>query len=341
MRHYELYILILFMIGLFLSLSSVSCSHYRLYEDSTEEEKVALPLYDSHLKETSSYFVILGDLQSYMNDNNIAYYEKSISWIKCQIENGINIKALFQVGDITENNSINQWQLFRDKTIILESMVPYFVTTGNHDYDWDNFKIKERNSTHVSEFARFKCADDRIVSLFESNKIDNYVSEIDNESRLYLISLEFGPREEVISWAEDYVLRNPDSVFILLTHEWLTRFGERVSSNSYAEAQFSGYSTYSTPEQLWNRLVKPNDNILCVLCGHNGFSAKLFSKNTTGRDVPQVLFNLQYQNNGGDGLVQLWEVPAQSDSVYICAYDTINNDWYMPDSTSISFRIRY
>ena len=125
-----------------------------------------------------------------------------------------------------------------------------------------------------------------------------------------------------------------------MTHEWLTRYGERVSSHSYAESQFKGFSSYSTPEEVWNDLVNPNDNVLCVICGHNGFAAKLFSENMAGRQVPQILFNLQYQENGGNGLLQLWEFHSASDSVKICAYDTVNSEWYMPDSTSVSFKYK-
>ena len=104
---------------------------------------------------------------------------------------------------------------------------------------------------------------------------------------------------------------------------------------------FAGYSSYTTPEQVWNTLVKPNDNIICVLCGHNGFFATLFSENDSGRQVPQILFNLQYQENGGNGYVQLWEFPSQNDSVRIGVYDTINRKWCMPDSTSVAFKFCY
>ena len=156
-----------------------------------------------------------------------------------------------------------------------------------------------------------------------------------------MISLEFGPREEVVDWAKQFVLSNPEKEFILMTHEWLTSDGKRVSTNSFAESHFNGYSSYSTPEYIWSDLVYPNNNVLCVLCGHNGFSANLLSQNSCGRVVPQVLFNLQYQDNGGNGLIQLWEIPYQSDSINICVYDTINHDWYLPDSTSLKFRFKY
>ncbi len=87
-------------------------------------------------------------------------------------------------------------------------------------------------------------------------------------------------------------------------------------------------------------LVKQNNNILCVLCGHAGFTGRYFSYNHAGRNVPKLMFNLQYQENGGNGLIQLWEIPADSDTVKICAYNTITRDWFMSDSTSVSFKFK-
>ena len=124
-----------------------------------------------------------------------------------------------------------------------------------------------------------------------------------------------------------------------MTHEYLARKGERVSADSYAELQLRN-TTWSTPEKLWTDLIKDNNNIVCVLCGHNGFYGRKFSLNSHGRMVPQVLFNLQYQDHGGDGLIQLWEFPQNNDSVYIDIYHTIQRAWYR-DEIFDRFSFRY
>lgn len=335
-----LYKEIVFILSFVYLLFSSSCSEVQIGIVDFEEE--AFSTFDSNLNPSSSYIVVLGDTQSYTNSiSNIVYFDKSIIWTRSQFHSGINVQAVLQVGDITENNTVSQWKAFRDKTFCLENEIPLYVTTGNHDYDWEGTKIKNRNSSHINEFAKFKLAEKSIASYYESTRIDNYVAVIDPDNKIYLLSLEFGPREEVLEWAIHFVQHNKEWKFILMTHEWLTRYGERVSTDSYAELQLEGYSSYTTPEQVWSKLVKPNDNIICVLCGHNGFVAKLFSENDNGRLVPQILFNLQYQENGGNGYIQLWEIPPQSDSVKICVYDTINREWYMPDSTSFSFKYKY
>lgn len=291
------------------------------------------------LRNTSDYLVVYGDLQSYtLNNEKMVFYKRSLSWIDWQLESNVNINAILEVGDVSENNLETQWKRFYDDTYGIASRIPYYVVTGNHDYDWHNFKIKDRRTTFINKYADFSLTRKNIIAYFEEDSLENYVAIVNYARNIYLLALEFGPREEVLNWAKLYVQNNSDKQFILMTHEWLTRLGERIKENSFAEAHFKGYSSFSTPEDVWNKLVYPNDNILCVLCGHNGFSAKLFSENEIGRKVPQILFNLQYQTNGGNGLVQLWEFPHQSDSVRVCAYDTINDIWFLPDSTTVTFK---
>lgn len=310
---------------------------------SCTRDDVTIPSHGGDLNDSSEYFIVFGDLQEYTSSSGfITYYERSMSWIKEQLIAGARIKSIFQVGDVAETNERGQWSLFADYSKDIAEMVPYFTCAGNHDYTWDKqSKVHERKSTLINEYAHFSLSDRRIVEYYEQGRLENYIAQLPDRGATKLLVLEFGPRIEVVRWAKDYVENHSEDRFILMTHEWLTRYGERVSTGSYAERHFAGYSSFSTPEDIWNTIVKPNNNIICVLCGHNGFSAALFSENDAGRKVPQILFNLQYQENGGNGLIQLWEFPVNSPKVNICAYDTINRDWYMSDSTFVTFNYRY
>lgn len=300
-------------------------------------------IFDKNLNRESEYFVVFGDIQEYtVNDKTIYYYDRSVDWIINQLNAKAKIVNILEVGDVTWSNTSQQWQLFYNSTKRIAERIPYFVCTGNHDYTWDtSSKIHERTSTLINDYSHFPLSDSKIKAYYFSYSLENYVAQLSDSQKTNLLVLEFGPREEVVEWANEYVQSHPDEKFIMMTHEWMTRYGERISVGSWAETQFSGYSSYSTPEHLWQSLVKPNNNIICVLCGHNGFTGKYFSQNTTGRDVPQILFNLQYQENGGNGYLQLWEFPQGSDSVNIRVYDTINQSWVLLDSTSVSFKYKY
>ena len=298
---------------------------------------------DPILLAESEYIVVLGDIQEYTeHPQYYSYLKHTMNWLWSQKQHGLPVNCILQVGDVTNHNAIYQWTNFHECTAPSAEDILYVTCTGNHDYDWvDNGFIDDRASTHINEFAGFPHTKANIIAYFEPNKLENIVvaNTIHGEP-FDLLILEFGPRTEVLAWANDYVASRPDRKFILMTHEFLTTKGKRIEANSYAEQQFRNTTT-SSPEQVWQQLVKNNDNIVCVLCGHNGFSAQLFSENSAGRKVPQILFNLQYQSNGGDGWVQLWEFPAYGDSVSVSVYNTIRREVHPDPATAFKFRYRY
>lgn len=290
----------------------------------------------------AEYIVVLGDIQNYTNVRSwYPYLCKTMNWICSQKYYGHPINCILQVGDVTDNNISVEWERFYNSTYPTANDVLYVTCTGNHDYDWDNGKIYNRYSTNINKYAMFPLTKANIIEYFEAGKMENIVvANTIHGERYDILVLEFGPRVEVVEWANRYVAAHHDRKYILMTHEFLTGKGERVSSDSYAEWQIRD-SSWSSPEDVWQKLVKNNDNIVCVLCGHNGFSTQLYSQNKTGRDVPQILFNLQYQDNGGDGMIQLWEFPERSDSVSVRVYNTIKREFHSDPSTSFKFRYRY
>ena len=295
------------------------------------------------LNPASDYMVIFGDIQSYtLSDYNFRWYDASLSWVEERHRRHGNIACILETGDVTEHNQQFEWKLFADRTAKTAALVPYFACTGNHDYDWDyQGYIRGREGTWFSDYTAFPESRERVLSYFEEGKMDNIIvrNEVQGH-RLDVMILEFGPREEVRAWASDWLEEHPDIDFILMTHEFLKRDGSRVSdAESYGYRLFKE-TTSCGPETLWAEIVKPYDNVRCVLCGHNGFSAFRTDPNDAGREVPQILFNLQSLDNGGDGLIQLWEFPAEGDRAHITVFDTIHGRKYAGDNTEFEFTYR-
>ena len=336
-KHRELMKNVLF---LFIVILSISCTIDPFLNDGSvrsKKEGLLKESQESVLNLDSDFIVVFGDLQTYTMGRFIEYYKQSCNWIRGQYNAGARIKSILEVGDVTQNNAIDQWLLFKESSDTVSSVIPFFVCVGNHDYSWSSAKIYDRNTTHINDYSHFPETDRLIVTYYKEGDLSNYVANLNVRDSLYLLALEFGPREEVLEWAGSYVSGHPEKQFILMTHEWLNSDGRRISSGSDAELQLKGFSSYSTPEDIWNRVVALNDNVRFVICGHSGFSSVLYSTNCAGRQVPQVLFNLQYVTNGGNGLIQIWEFPIGSSKVNIMVYDTINNKLFSPTSTSFSF----
>lgn len=297
---------------------------------------------DPVLNNTSEYIIVLGDLQVYTNTpHTFPYLESTMNWIWSQQQHGKNIKCVLQTGDVTENNLRSQYDIFLEYTAPVAANIPYISCPGNHDYTWvDGSLILDRYSTLFSEYTAFDTVKSKIVEQFEAGRMENIIVENTIMGHRYdIISLEFGPRKEVVEWVRKHVASHPERRYILMTHEHLTSKGERISKGAYSVSQLRN-TTVTSPEQLWKQLINENNNIVCVLCGHNGFSTQLFSENANGREVAQILFNLQYQANGGDGWIQIWEFPLGKDYVNVDVYNTISRQFH-PDKPRFQFKYKY
>lgn len=313
-----------------------------LYSCDKQSEEIGLfsSQLDTDLNIDSEYIVVIGDIQLYTYKKRYEiYYERTMNWILSQYFSGINFKCILQMGDITNNNSEYQYNIFYKHTLPVAQYIPYIACIGNHDYTWDaNQHINGRNQTMFSDFTSFKLTNSLVVARFEENRMENIIVKTDILGvSYYILSLEFGPRTEVLEWANNFVMQHNDEKFILMTHEFLTSKGKRISSDCYAKRQLIN-TTCSSPEEVWNELVNNNNNIVCVLCGHSGFFTYQLSENMDGRSVPQILFNLQNQQNGGNGLIQLWEFSQNSDSSRIRIYNTVLQEW---DINAGELEIRY
>ncbi len=298
---------------------------------------------DSILNPESTYIAVIGDIQEYTPNEHIAsYLYLTCDWLRSMQHYNGNISAVLQNGDLTWNNSSKPWLIADNALNYLGNDLMFIPVTGNHDYRWegeDKFQITTRESSLLNYMPNIGRLKKEKIEYYEDGKLDNIIVPLKGElSTWSVIALEFGPRKEAVTWADSIVRSNPSKKYILMTHEWLSRNGERVGQGSYAEKQLSALS-YSTPQEIWDRMVYPNDNIVCVVCGHNGFCQYLFSPNKKGREVCQILFNLQYQQNGGDGMVQLWEFPKRKDEINIFVYNTIKREVHKDITTRVKIKI--
>lgn len=299
---------------------------------------------DSIFVENSAYIAVIGDIQEYTNSNELLYYlVQTNNWLRWQQEYFGVFSCVLQNGDLTEYNSKEQWSRVDFSLNYLGNDLIFIPSTGNHDYTWGSkenpVEIADRNTTKLNSLKNLKYLRNLNLVYFEKNKLDNIIVPIEIGNRIVnIISLEFGPRKEVIEWVSQIVKNNKSQKYILMTHEWLTLDGERIDSCGFADLQFPRLS-HTNPEEIWQKLVFPNDNILCVLCGHNGFCKYLFSENKFGRNVGQILFNLQYQENGGDGMIQLWEFPNDKNEINISVYNTITRQFHPDPTTRITIKL--
>lgn len=289
----------------------------------------------------NEYIAVFGDIQYLTEtDYRIKYYKESVDWIKDQCESGVPFKCVLQTGDITQSNSSAQYERFWNSTKDLTSIIPFYATIGDHDYTWEP-KINSRDSTLFSKYVCFPNTVAKVVEFFEEGRMENVVFYNDiYKDRVDIISLEFGPRDEVLDWASRHVGAHPDRKYILMTHEYLEAGGERRIENLKSVMRLRN-TTFNTPNQIWEKLVKCNDNILCVLCGHvGGLYAVTFDTNDFGREVPQIQHNIQSPEFRYDSWLMIWQFPEYSDSTNVFIVNT-NTGKYYQDSVLFRFKYKY
>lgn len=333
---------LLFALALAVLLSGCNAS------DWPEESILALETPDSvAINPRSHYIAVIGDIQSYtMGSEFMPYFKASMDWLVIQQSFFGNIDAVLQVGDMTNNNDETEWNRALLALRGVAMRMPVIAVPGNHDYDWakedgDLYKlIRSRASSGFDSHSLPVSTAMTVVDTYDAGSRHNAVYSLTiGGRRACVVAMEFGPRRAVVEWARRHIAANPSVDFYILTHEWLTPKGAVSLRQTWCDgvSQFATDESVMSPGEIFQSIVKPYDNVIAVICGHHQFVKYLESPNDVGRPVPQMMFNLQYQDNGGNGMLQLWELPQGSDSVYTYVYKTIERFHHPDFATRISF----
>lgn len=293
--------------------------------------EVAAPARDSFT------VVVLPDTQFYSEKHPDTYYAQT-EWIADEAKRR-RIAAVLHLGDITNKNSSEQWQVASKAMARLDGTVPYFLVCGNHDYS-EGGKCVDRTTQYNDYFpaARFKeRANFGGTYDREPQRMENSYQTFAAGGRKFLVvSLEFGPRRDVVRWANEVVARHADHETILLTHAYMyfddsrydwTRFGKQQKWNphSYPVAKAAD-GDVCDGQELWSNFVSRNENFLMTLNGHvigDGLG-RMTSQTPGGRNVSQMLVNFQMRPNGGDGWLRVMEFKADG-TIDVCDYSPTRN----------------
>ncbi|MDX1962577.1 MAG: metallophosphoesterase [Pirellulales bacterium] len=264
---------------------------------------------------------VLPDTQNYSEKHPKTFHAQT-EWILAQREPR-NIAAVLHLGDITNRNSRPEWEVAQAAMNKLRGNVPVGMVPGNHDYSKgggcqdrttllnEYFMVKE-----WSGLPHWGGTYDQ-----ESDKWENNYQLFEAAGRKFLIlGLEFGPRADVVRWANEVAAKHHDREVILITHAYMYFDETRYDWKKYAKKQAWNPHAYGVAqatnddvrdgEELWNDLVARHKNFIMTVNGHvlgDGLG-QLTSQTPGGRDVPQMLVNFQMKPKGGDGWLRLIEM---------------------------------
>jgi hypothetical protein len=280
--------------------------------------------------------IALPDTQ-YYSSTYPQIFDAQTNWI---INNtaALNIRYVLHEGDIVDSDVDAQWTNASHSMHPLDLKVPYALAIGNHDYPGGGGAIS-RDTTLFDTYFSLTSLDWQTTfkGTYEPATASNsyHLFEVNGESWL-IVSLEFGPRDAVLEWANRVLQANPSAKAIVLTHAYLYSDGTRFDHLTRTDQAFNPH-TYGVEalaggvndgEEIWQKLIVNNTNVRIVLCGHVHAESHLTSTRDAGPPVHQILADYQDDGQGGDGYLRIMTfepngtINVSSYSPYLKTYRT-------------------
>jgi autotransporter-associated beta strand protein len=243
----------------------------------------------------------------------------------------LNLKYVLHEGDLTNSNSAAEWTNGSASMQLLDNAgINYSIAPGNHDYG----SLASRTSAMSAYFpiSRLAAHTATYGGAFESGSPLNTYSLFSAGGTDWLVlALEFGPRDNVLDWADSLMKANPTRQAIIVTHAYLysdsTRYdwaAKGTSQDWNPHAYISGSTTTNDGQEMWDAL-KDNANLKFVFNGHvlHDGVGYLASTADNGHVVHQMLANYQDAVDvipSNSGYMRLLEFGADGQTVHVRTY---------------------
>jgi hypothetical protein len=245
--------------------------------------------------------VVLPDTQFYA-DTYHPIFRAQTDWILAEKDRR-RIAFVLHEGDIVNVDVDEQWAVAADSLHSLDGAVPYVLSAGNHDFPYKGGRITRDCDLLNAYFPASALATAPWpTGTFASNRIENHYQVLPAGGRQYLVlSLEFGPRDAVVDWANVVLGQYPTLPAIIVTHAYLSRDSKRFERQPFHPCGPGGneFSDCNDGQMLWDKLISRHDNVVFVFSGHDLFPgvARTISRQASGKQVHELLAN--YQTCGG------------------------------------------
>ena len=259
-------------------------------------------------------FAVIGDTQ-YMAHYNHDKMPALYNWIVDNKQEH-NIQYVIGLGDITDRDVREEWDVAKNAVSILDGKVEYNLVRGNHD-------IKEGGDIFNEYFADSSFADQvksRGGTFKEGDLSNTYdIKEIGKTKYLFL-TLDYNPSDEVLEWAGNVISENSDCSVIISTHGYL----------------HSDKTLITIGKNVWTKLASQYENIEMVLCGHISSNSVQFTqfRGEKGNTVTQVLVDAQdYDISlGGLGMIAMFYFDESGKNFEIEYYSSVLDKYYRTEN---------
>lgn len=278
--------------------------------------------------DTKFSFAVMPDTQNesqasedrvHRNLNDFRFRQRA-QWL-ADNKNALDLRFVTHSGDVSNwgERDEHQYKVISEGIKPLEvAGIPYSFSIGNHDTravgcpggsactgpGEPPVPTLVRHTPLFNQY--FNNRFQGVTGRFEAGKVDNHYSLYEAGGVKWMVLvLELWPRQVAIDWAKGVVAAHPRHNVIVVTHSYLNGGGGIEGSNG-------GYGATS-PQHLFDTLIKVYPNIRMVFSGHVGDAA---SRVDTGVNGNKILSFLEtFHSPSGTNPVRIVEVDTAANSV--------------------------
>lgn len=244
-------------------------------------------------------FAVVPDTQTlswYYPDKMVELYD----WIVANKEEH-KIEYVIGLGDITEKSLDYEYEHAKEQIYKLDGLVPFSLVMGNHDkYDFASQDyMPENNSDFLFNKTFYEEAYlDELDGWYQEGDVScSYNAFQLGETKWLLLNLDYGPTDEMLTWAGNIVSQYPDHRVIVVTHAYLYHDGTTLDYDEcYPPSRDN--PLFNDGEGIWDKFVSKYENIELVLCGHDPWDHIICTETEgdNGNIVTQLLIDGQYMD---------------------------------------------
>lgn len=307
--------------------------------------------------ENAYTIAVFPDTQNYTSHPELNYIFSDMTQWLVDNKDSHNIQFMVHVGDITDDNAEYQWNVAEPALRILDGVIPYSLLPGNHDQAAGG-SAADHSSDYLDD--RFSPEEQQAVSDTFGGVYDQELDRSANNYHTFtapdgtkwlVLSMEFGPRDDVLRWASDVIDDHLDHRVIVASHSLTSYAGQHdpLGGPLYDEGAGYDYGMASDPqgandgETVYRQLLSKYPNITFTFSGHifgDGAETDV-TYSQYGTPTYQMLVNYQngvsreitgngneaLGNRGGNGAIRLVTIDPDNNRITTETYFTEFDDY--------------
>ncbi len=294
-----------------------------LVQDGPRTEATLTGVVDGELENPNDYDFAISHITDtqYLSESYPEVYAQALSWIA---DNAASRDIAFatHTGDLIQNwvdpdqgedrARIEYERASAIQSILDDAGIANSVLPGNHD---------NKRGVDDSLFNEYFGPEryENSTPFAAGDNSSNYTTFEHEGAKFLMLSLGYGYGEAEIVWAEGVVTSHPDYNVVISTHEHVTPLTLIEEAHRSVNSRWISHG-----QDLWDRVIAPNRNVVIVLSGHFHGLGKIVTENAggiEGHDVVELLADYQeFRTHDGEratGFQRLLQIDLASQTVAV------------------------